>query len=601
MPESVTGSAKTDGEWVDTQGGKVYKLKVVSGGSLRERRHMKQAYPRRAFLAVALPAICFLTTTSLAQDCPPEEQCKDWVRDVATDGFWHDPDGENWGPPGPPGGGDTARHLTQGNAIVVGSGLDNEICKDFVGDGDDPDNRFLEILSGNTLTVERKIETTAESLEPFAVRLEDGEPGNPTTLRVGAQQRTESQVPEGFEMVVLRTTTKTPFIPDINNQSQVVWSEGMAPKVNNVFLWENGEITQITDDSHYDGRPTINNNGMIAWMRGQGPSPPWEIAIYQDGVISTIPNPAPGGAIHEPHINDQGDVLWEVHLDGQLGGPEQLFLYDGKTVTQFTDNNLANISENINNRGDILWSRVDFWVNPWVWTIMLYLRAEDVVYELTDGTAVETSYGLNDVPQALLNLRDDTVAVWEAGEISIVTAEPTSVGTAINNNGDISLGRWNPEEEKGDTWLYRDGQFYKLPDFGYSMGAGRINDRGEVVVRGFNYDTGINAILMLRRCDPPDGSSCTDDAQCDDGDRCTEDRCECGHCAYAAQLYGDVNDDGTVDVSDILCVLDAFQGDFSTCAMSRADIGPCIPDGTIDLLDIFSVLDAFAGQDPCCG
>lgn len=560
---------------------------------------MKQAHPRRAFLAVALPAVCSLITTSAAQDCPPEEQCRDWVRDVATDGFWHDPDEENWDPQGPPGADDTARHLTEPNAILVGSGLDDEICKDFVGDGDDPDNRFLEILSGNTLTVERKIETTAESLEPFVVRLEDGEPGNPTTLRVGAQQRAEGQVPEGFEMVVLRTTTRTPSIPHINNQSQVVWSEAISPKVNNVFLWDNGEIIQITDDSHYDGRPTINNNGMIAWMRGQGPSPPWEIAIYQDGVISTIPD-APTGAIHEPHINDQGHVLWEVHLDGQLGGPEQLFLYDGKTVTQFTDNALANISENINVHGDILWSRVDFWVNPWVSTILLYLRAEDVVYELTDGTAMETSRDLNDARQALLKLRDDTVAVWDGGEITVITDEGRNVASAINNNGDVSFGRLNPAEERG-TWLYRDEQFYKLPDFGYLMGASRINDKGEVVVRGFNYDTGTNAILMMRECDPPDGPPCTQDDECDDADPCTKERCECGHCGDTARLYGDVNDDGTVDLSDILCVLDAFQGDFTSCAMSTADIGPCTPDGTIDLLDILSVLNGFAGHDPCCG
>jgi len=114
---------------------------------------------------------------------------------------------------------------------------------------------------------------------------------------------TPAQTPPGYEMVVLRTTDAGLSPANINNQSQVVWSEAYPPTTNNVFLWDDGEIVQITDDTFYDGRPVINNSGTIAWIRGAW-SPPWEVAIYQDGVISTIPD-APTVEISVA-LNDNG-------------------------------------------------------------------------------------------------------------------------------------------------------------------------------------------------------------------------------------------------------------------------------------------------------
>ena len=47
---------------------------------------------------------------------------------------------------------------------------------------------------------------------------------------------------------------------------------------------------------------------------------------------------------------------------------------------------------------------------------------------------------------------------------------------------------------------------------------------------------------------------------CDDGLFCTYDRCVDSACVFPSALYGDVNDDEVVDLVDILCVLDGFQG-----------------------------------------
>ncbi|NOT02303.1 MAG: hypothetical protein HOP29_16980 [Phycisphaerales bacterium] len=84
---------------------------------------------------------------------------------------------------------------------------------------------------------------------------------------------------------------------------------------------------------------------------------------------------------------------------------------------------------------------------------------------------------------------------------------------------------------------------------------------------------------------------------------CVTAACESGLCTGQPVLYGDANRDGTVDVFDILCVLDAFAGNFTECPFDAVDLYPCEPDGfdSVDIFDILAVLDAFAGADLCCG
>jgi len=82
------------------------------------------------------------------------------------------------------------------------------------------------------------------------------------------------------------------------------------------------------------------------------------------------------------------------------------------------------------------------------------------------------------------------------------------------------------------------------------------------------------------------------------------DGCVLGSCDYHNRFFGDLNEDGTVDLLDILCVLDGFQSVFDNCSFADDDIvgesGACGPDDVIDLFDILAVLDAFEGSAECC-
>ena len=93
---------------------------------------------------------------------------------------------------------------------------------------------------------------------------------------------------------------------------------------------------------------------------------------------------------------------------------------------------------------------------------------------------------------------------------------------------------------------------------------------------------------------------CADDSDCHDADVCTYDRCIGRTCANTLSTYGDVDHNGTINVFDLLCILNGFAGDFSVCSFEDDNIEPCTPNGTINIFDLLAVLGAFAGTDPCC-
>jgi hypothetical protein len=60
-------------------------------------------------------------------------------------------------------------------------------------------------------------------------------------------------------------------------------------------------------------------------------------------------------------------------------------------------------------------------------------------------------------------------------------------------------------------------------------------------------------------------------------------------------LWGDTNNDGLVDVDDLICLVAAFAGDFTLCSFYAADLVNCEnPERLIDVEDLIAIVDAFA-------
>ncbi len=64
--------------------------------------------------------------------------------------------------------------------------------------------------------------------------------------------------------------------------------------------------------------------------------------------------------------------------------------------------------------------------------------------------------------------------------------------------------------------------------------------------------------------------------------------------------FGEVDGAPGVDSDDIACTLAAFQGNFEECSLWATDVGGCTPNATVDLDDILFVINAFDGQPFSC-
>ncbi|MBI1827393.1 MAG: hypothetical protein HY287_06205 [Planctomycetes bacterium] len=65
-------------------------------------------------------------------------------------------------------------------------------------------------------------------------------------------------------------------------------------------------------------------------------------------------------------------------------------------------------------------------------------------------------------------------------------------------------------------------------------------------------------------------------------------------------LWGDVNQDGVVDIRDVAAVVDMFREIPSALPIIQGDLFPCTPDHRINIIDIATVVDAFRiGTYPC--
>ena len=62
----------------------------------------------------------------------------------------------------------------------------------------------------------------------------------------------------------------------------------------------------------------------------------------------------------------------------------------------------------------------------------------------------------------------------------------------------------------------------------------------------------------------------------------------------ATWMWGDVNDSGTVDLDDILCILAAYAGNYTECPLASNDL--LGSNNVVDLDDLLAVLSAFAGE-----
>jgi hypothetical protein len=90
---------------------------------------------------------------------------------------------------------------------------------------------------------------------------------------------------------------------------------------------------------------------------------------------------------------------------------------------------------------------------------------------------------------------------------------------------------------------------------------------------------------------------CNSALECVDNNVCTCDRCIANECYNTPNAYGNADCTGSVEVGDVLCVLNGYAS-YALCP--NGDLAPtCAGDGQIEVSDVLAVLSAYSGGNPC--
>ncbi|MCG3126984.1 MAG: hypothetical protein CHACPFDD_01840 [Phycisphaerae bacterium] len=367
---------------------------------------------------------------------------------------------------------------------------------------------------------------------------------------------TAAQVPPGYEVLQLTTGPAMDHPPRMNNRGQIVWESRLTDtdESGEIFLYANGTITRLTNDNFRDALPDINDAGEIVWSRFIGPQGPYgltpEIVHYRDGVLTQIT--FDGAEDYAPRINNLGLVVWKSSLDGSFLESD-VYLLDGGTIVRLTNGlaeNRSNQDPNINDRGQIVWTRYNDSVTPWESDIRLYEDGDTRTISAPNEFEPQLPE-INDLGHIVWYHNNFTTSqqlrLWNGSKVLDLTY---GRNPRINDRGDIYFIRWH-DFGGWQAWLYHGKQFYQLSDDPFWNTDGNINNVGEAVWKSGETFTADIRFMSLR--------------------------------------LGDLNCDGTNNGFDIepfvLAISDAtaYEAAYPDCDIALADINR---DGSVDGVDV---------------
>jgi hypothetical protein len=274
--------------------------------------------------------------------------------------------------------------------------------------------------------------------------------------------------------------------PHINDSGQVVWEGEFEASKNEIFMYDGRGISQLTDNSLYEHSPQIDDNGHVVWAGGT--SSYREIFIYDgnsiirlaeesydgssnisgNGKVVWLADPArkhisyyDGNSVTQlavqseawrPQINDQGKIVWR---GGHDGSNYEIFLYDGGSITQLTNNDYYDDSPQINDRGQIVWHGYDGS------DYEIFLSDGNTTTRITNNSADDISPQINDRGQIVwygYDGSDYEIFLYDGGTITLVTDNTYNDGDPkINNNAQIV---WNSTNGQDYFWSGQDREIF---------------------------------------------------------------------------------------------------------------------------------------------
>ncbi|MHC4092261.1 MAG: hypothetical protein ACYSVY_18650 [Planctomycetota bacterium] len=362
-----------------------------------------------------------------------------------------------------------------------------------------------------------------------------------------------AQIPDGFELVEVTSGPDQHGVPAINICGQIVFTYGVqATVVQEVFLYDNGALTQMTNNLVSDTFPDINDDGVIAWTSNYD-SRNGDIVLY-DGTGTTVIGFGSG-----PSINNLDHVAWQIITPETCAFESTVFFYDGNSVEQISYNRLSNQVPRLNDADAVVWTRYDFCASPWESDTMLYVGG--MVQELPSQSPTPQIPTINNQGQVAWG-SPGGIELWEDGSATLVT--DWGRNPYLNDLGEIYFLRWHNDISTWQSWLYRPdsgGVFFRLTDDLVWNTDGDINDWGEIVWH-WREDPYIEAggIRFVRRIRTGeydfDGDIDLDDyaafEACLTGPGPVDGLCQC--------RFLDIDHDRDIDLEDFARLQSAFTG-----------------------------------------
>jgi len=365
-------------------------------------------------------------------------------------------------------------------------------------------------------------------------------------------------LPEGFEIVEFAFSEKQSSSPGLNDCGQIVYHKGGAthPETE-IFLYDNGRITQLTRNNVSDAFPDINDAGTIVWLQDDD-GMAGTIMVLRDGEITEL------GRGSSTEINNREHVAWSHFWGKTCRAESDIYLYKRRRPRLIYSDGFSNQGARINDHDQIVWTWKDSCAVPYISDILLY----------SDGRVIKVSnQGRQNVDPHINNpgvvgwMLDHEIYLWENGETrKVITGRPCG-WPSLNDHGDIFFWRWYDERKTFDVWLYRvsrgDPTFHRLTDDPQEDGLGNINNLGEAawwwaIDLKKGPDGGIRFVRRVRTGDSEfDGDIDLVDygwlADCMTGPGRVDRLCDC--------RFLDIDHDGDVDLADFARFQNAFTGD----------------------------------------
>jgi hypothetical protein len=296
------------------------------------------------------------------------------------------------------------------------------------------------------------------------------------------------QVPPRYEIVNVTNDSLYQRNVRMNNRGQIVFWAGSGTNGNTyeIYLYDHGRLTRITENAVCDGYPDINDQGTIVWERFIGPQGPYgptsEVMMYRDGVTTQLTHDAVDNV--GPRINNLGHIVWYDWVRGGcLDSNAIVKFYDGQEIDQISDADWSNQGPEINDRDWIVWTRYNYCDDPWSSSILLC--TDGVTTTLTTDEIESQVPTINNVGQVCWSCtnpvtHDKEILLWQDGLTTILT--DWGMNGRLNNHGDVYFIRWYEAQQTYQAWLYLRGRFYQLTDdpAWFWNVDGDISDTGEV-------------------------------------------------------------------------------------------------------------------------